>query len=170
MLKHFPVLKIIQTQLAQVAGMFVLWLLLTVGVGEVAAQYVQDWGMVEYIAVGAGLLLLFWWGVLSWRIRNRVILELQDLFVANQMIPFNFARLKGSMPWNVGFNLDKLIKASAHEYRSLIEKAKLSNQTLEKYVGTSVSEKAANKALNSELGGNCAGFTCCFPTCGDLPT
>ena len=153
MLKHFPVLKIIQSRLLKFAGMFAFWLFLTVGVGEVAAQFFQDWVTVEYIAVGAGVLLLFWWGVLSWRIRNRVALDLQDLFIANQMIPFNFARFKGSMPWNAGYNLERIIKASANEYKSLLEKTKLSNQTLEKYVGTSVSQKASNKALNSELGG-----------------
>ncbi len=153
MLKHFPVLKIIQSQLMKVVGMFTLWLFLTVGVGVAAAQFFQDSVTVEYIAVGAGFLLLFWWGILSWRVRNRVALDLQDLFVANQMIPFNFVRLTGSMPWSAGSNLEKLIKSSAQEYKTLLEKAKLSNQTLEKYVGTSVSERAANKALNSELGG-----------------
>lgn len=153
MLKHFPVLKIIQSQLMRVAGMFALWLFLTIGTGFLAAQYIQDWVTVEYVAVGAGLLLLFWWGVLSWRIRNRVALDLQDLFVANQMIPFNFGRFKGSMPWNAGFNLERIIKASANEYRSLREKATQSSKTLEKYVGTSVSEKASNSALQSELGG-----------------
>jgi class 3 adenylate cyclase len=153
LLQHFPVLKIIQSKALKVVGMFVFWLALTVGVGIVAAQFFQDPVIVEYIAVGAGLLLLFWWAVLSWRIRSRVALELQDLFVANEMIPFNFVRIRESMPWNAGHNLEKLIKASAHEYRNLVEKTKLSNKTLEKYVGTSVSEKATKSALQSQLGG-----------------
>ncbi len=137
----------------KIVGIIALWLFLTIGVGVIAAQFIQDQVIVECIAIGAGFLLLFWWGILSWRLRNQLALDLQDQFVTNQMIPFNFVRITGSMPWNAGSNLDKLIKASAYEYKSLIEKAKLSNQTLEKYVGTSVSEKAQNKALNSELGG-----------------
>jgi class 3 adenylate cyclase len=153
MLQHFPVLKIIQSKAMKVVGMFAFWLALTVGVGIVAAQFFQDAATVEYIAVGAGLLLLFWWAVLSWRIRNRVALDLQDLFVANQMIPFNFVRIKESMPWSASHNVEKLIKASAHEYTILRDKAQLSNKTLEKYVGTSVSEKASKGAQHSELGG-----------------
>ena len=133
--------------------MFVLWLILTVGTGFLAAQFITDWVTVEYIAVGAGLLLLVWWGIMSWRIRNRVALDLQELFVANQMIPFNFVRVKESMPWGAAANLQKVIKASAHEYQMLLEKAKQSNKTLEKYVGTSVSAKASKSALDSQLGG-----------------
>jgi adenylate cyclase len=153
MLQHFPILKTVLSNLKKTLGMLVLWLLLTVGVGFLAAQYIPDWVTVEYVAVGAGLLLLIWWAILSWRIRNRIALEIQELFVANQMIPYNFLRFKGSMPWNATSNLKKIIQASAHEYKNLLEKAKHSNQTLEKYVGTSVSEKASNQALKSELGG-----------------
>ena len=153
MLKQFPILKQIQSKIISVAGMTFLWIFLTLGVGLLAGQFIPDWVTVEYVSVGAGLLLLLWWGILSWRIRNRVALEIQELFVAHQMIPYNFIRFKGTMPWNVSSNLHKLIQGSAHEYRSLVEKALNSNQTLEKYVGTSVSEKASNKALQSELGG-----------------
>ncbi len=154
MLEHFPVLKDIQLKIKRGLGMFVLWLAFSVGAGAVAFQFSpENSATAVYIAGGAALLLFLWWVILSWRIRNRVALELQDLFSKNQMIPFNFIRIKGSMPWNAASNVEKLIQACANEYKSLSEKAKLSNQTLEKYVGTSVTEKAAKQALKSELGG-----------------
>jgi len=153
MLQHFPVLKNIQVHLKRLVGTVILWLLLTAGTGVVAAQFIQDPTVVQYIVLGAGFLLLVWWALLSWLVRNRLALEIQDLFAANQMIPFNFIKFKGSMPWNVSSNLEKLAKACVNEYKALHEKAKLSNQTLEKYVGTSVTERATKKALQSELGG-----------------
>ncbi|HJT25152.1 MAG TPA: adenylate/guanylate cyclase domain-containing protein [bacterium] len=153
MLEHFPVLKDIQIKLKRFLPTFVLWLLFTIGAGIVATQFNLDPTVVQYIAIGAGLLLLVWWAFLSWLIRSSLVLEVQDLFTSHQMIPFNFVRIKGSMPWNVSSNLERLAKACANEYKTLHEKAKLSNQTLEKYVGTSVTEHATKKALQSELGG-----------------
>jgi|SRR5579871_265108 len=153
MLEHFPVLKDIQNKVKRLVGTVILWVLLTVGTGIVATQFIPDPTVVQYIVMGVGALLLVWWALLSWLIRNRLALEIQDLFAANQMIPFNFIRFKSSMPWNVSSNLEKLAKACVNEYKSLHEKARLSNQTLEKYVGTSVTERATKKALQSELGG-----------------
>lgn len=153
MLEHFPVLKDIQLKIKRALGMLILWLAFSLGVGAVAAQFFTDSMTVQYLALGAALLLLLWWGILSWRVRNTVTLELQDLFVKNQMIPFNFVRIKESMPWSAASNLKKLTQACANEYKTLSERAKLSNQTLEKYVGTSVTEHATKKALQSELGG-----------------
>lgn len=153
MLQHFPVLKTIQTKINRIVPLFLGWLFLTILVGVVASQFMDNPPLVEILTLSAGLLLFFWGGFLSWRIRNRVLMDLQELFFANQMISYNFPKLKGSMPWNVGSLLERIIKASAQEYRTLTEKAKLSDRTLEKYVGTSVSEKAAKKALSSELGG-----------------
>lgn len=133
--------------------MALAWLFLTIASGIVAAQFFQDPVTVQVMAMATGGLLLFWGAFLSWRIRNRTLLKVQDLYFTNQMVPYTFPKRKGSMPWNVGLYLDQLIKASAQEYRTLMEKAKLSNQTLEKYVGTSVTEKATKKALDSQLGG-----------------
>ena len=153
MLEHFPVLKDVQSKLKSILGILVLWLVLTIGAGIAAAQFFQDSVVVQYIAVGAGVLLLVWWFILSWRIGNQAVMELQELFLKNQMIPFNFVKIRGSMPWSVSSNRQKLLRVAANEYKSLLEKAKLSNQTLEKYVGTTVTEKAAKRALDSELGG-----------------
>jgi class 3 adenylate cyclase len=153
MLKHFPVLQKLLPKLNAMVPIVVLWLLLTIGSGILAAQFIQDPVIVEGLALSIGALLLFWGAVLAWRIRNRILMDLQDLYFSNQMISYNFQKVKSSMPWNVGFLIEKLILGSAQEYRTLLEKAKTSNQTLEKYVGTSVSEKAAKSARGSELGG-----------------
>jgi hypothetical protein len=60
---------------------------------------------------------------------------------------------RGSMPWNVSGRREKLAHTAAAEYRKFLEQAKTSNQTLEKYVGTGVTERASKNALSSELGG-----------------
>ncbi|HVZ79557.1 MAG TPA: adenylate/guanylate cyclase domain-containing protein [bacterium] len=153
MLKHFPVLEKILPKLKAAFPMAVLWLLLTVGAGILAAQFIDDPVIVEVLALMVGALLLFWWALLAWRIRNAVLLETQDLFFTHQMVSYNFPKVTGSMPWNTALLMEKLVEGSAQEYRTLQEKAKLSNQTLEKYVGTSVTERATKKALGSELGG-----------------
>jgi adenylate cyclase len=69
------------------------------------------------------------------------------------MVPFSFDRIKGSLPWDVSVKRERLLRTCAGEYQKLVEKAKVSGQTLERYVGTSVSEKAAKDALGSQLGG-----------------
>jgi class 3 adenylate cyclase len=144
---------VIKTKFLRLAGLLILWLVLSVGVGIVAAQFIQGSVLVEWISIGTALLLLFWWLILSWRIGNGWLMDIQRIFAENQMLPFNFVRFTGSAPWSLSSNREKLIRASAAEYRKLVEKAKLSGQTLEKYVGTSVSEKATKGALQSELGG-----------------
>jgi class 3 adenylate cyclase len=153
MLKHFPVLAKILPKMMAMVPMVVLWLMLTIAAGVAAAQFIDNPAIVEGLALGVGGLLLFWWAVLAWRIRNTILLELQDLFFSNQVVSYDFPKVKGSMPWSASLLIEKLIKGSVQEYRSLQEKAKLSNRTLEKYVGTSVTEKATKKALSSELGG-----------------
>ena len=140
-------------KLTRPLGMAALWALLSLGVGIGAAQFYPNSNVPLYLTFGTALVLLFWWALLSWRIRNRVLLELQDLLAANQMIPFHFERFKGSMPWSVSSNLEKLVKACVNEYRTLKEKAQVADQTLTKYVGSSLTEKASKKALQSELGG-----------------
>ncbi|HEY5039721.1 MAG TPA: adenylate/guanylate cyclase domain-containing protein [bacterium] len=147
------ILQEIGLKIKRISGFLVLWVALSIGAGAVAAQFIEDPVHVEYIGVGTAFLLLFWWWLLSWRQKNRWLLDLQDLFIKNQVIPYNFNRITRSAPWSVSDNLQKLLKSAANEYRSLHEKVKDSNQTLEKYVGTSVSAKAAKMANNSELGG-----------------
>jgi class 3 adenylate cyclase len=149
----FPVLKEIRSKLKNLLGILALWLVLVLAVGITAAQFITDSVTILYITVGAAFLLLLWWFILSWRIRNLLFLEIQNLFMKNQMVPFNYGRVKGTMPWSVSAQLEKLASVSAGEYQGLREKAKQSSQTLEKYVGTGVTEKAAQHAMHSELGG-----------------
>jgi class 3 adenylate cyclase len=147
------IFQIIGSKIKRIAGFLILWIALSIGAGIVAAQFIQDPVQVEYIGVGTAFLLLFWWALLSWRQKNFWLLNLQDLFIKNQVIPYNFNRITGSAPWSVGDHLKKLLTAASNEYRSLHAKVKDSNQTLEKYVGTGVSDRASKKALSSELGG-----------------
>ncbi len=150
----FPVVKELQWKLKNIVTLLILWLVLVLAAGITAAQFFPDSSATYVsIAAGAALLLFAWWLILSWRIRNHAVLELQELLVANQMIPYHFVKLKGSMPWSISSNQKKLLAACDTECKALREKVKTANQTLEKYVGTSVTEKAAKKALQSELGG-----------------
>ena len=146
-------LKTVEAKVKRILPLLILWVLLTLTTAIVAAQFISDDVTVHYIGLGAAGLLLLWWVLLRWLMRSQWALDLQKTFVDNQMIPFNFVRFKGNMPWNVSSNHERLVRACAGEYRSLLEKVKNSNQTLQKYVGTHVSERASNKALNSELGG-----------------
>ncbi len=131
----------------------VLWVAMSVGVGFVAANYIEDILIVQYIGMGAFVLLGIWWFMVSWRLRHLWVGDLQDFMVQNKMVPYDFIKLKNIAPWSLSRNKGRLLRASAAEYRALMDKVKDSNQTLEKYVGTSVSAKAAKKAMNSELGG-----------------
>jgi adenylate cyclase len=119
----------------------------------VAAQFIEDSLTVQAIGVGAAFLLLLWWAILHWRQKNRWLLDLQGFLSKHQMIPFHFTRFEGGTPWGVANHQDRLLRSVAGEYQSLLAKAKASDQTLEKYVGTSVSEKASKRASESELGG-----------------
>ena len=146
-------LKTLQRKINNLLVPVILLVALSFGAAIAASQFTQDDMMVHYVGLGTAVILSIWWFFLSWRLGNRWLLDLQELFVKNQMIPFNFPRVKMSMPWSVTGLREKLITTSAAEYRKLVDNAKTSTQTLEKYVGTSVTEKASKKALQSELGG-----------------
>lgn len=141
-------------KLKNIVTLLILWFVLALAAGVTYLQFFPDSSATAVaVSIGAALLLFIWWFILSWRIRNQMVLELQEMLVANQMLSYNFTKLKGSMPWNVSSNRRKLLAACDNECKALREKAKAANQTLEKYVGTSVTEKATKKALQSELGG-----------------
>lgn len=137
----------------RIAGFLVIGAALSAGAGITASQFISESETVEYIVLATALVLSAWWFLLAWRQKNRWLLDLQEFFLANQMVPFNFVRFNGTMPWNLSSRQDKLIKAAAGEYRNLLERVKVSGQTLEKYVGTAVLDKASKRALDSELGG-----------------
>jgi class 3 adenylate cyclase len=145
--------KVVENQFKRIWGILFLWLGLSFGAAGTAAQFALGDVAVYAIGIGTAFLLLVWWAFISWRVKNGWLLDLQDLFSKNQMIPYNFSRIKGSMPWSVSTNRDKLVNTCAQEYHSLHEKVTVSNQTLNKYVGSGVSDKAAKSALQSELGG-----------------
>ena len=146
-------LGVVQGKVQRILPLLFLWVGLSLGSAIAAAQFISDDVTVHYIGMGAAGLLLVWWFLSRWLMKSQWALDLQKIFVDNQMIPFNFVRFTSNMPWNVSSNQERLVRACAGEYRTLLEKVKHSSQTLEKYVGTSVSEKASNKALKSELGG-----------------
>ena len=147
------VIKIVTAKVKRVLPQLILWLVLSVGSAVVASQFISDDVVIHSIGIGAGFLLLLWWFLLRWLLGSQWALDLQKVFVDNQMIPFNFVRFTGNMPWSVSSNKERLIRSCAGEYRTLLEKVKTANQTLEKYVGSSVTEMASKKALQSELGG-----------------
>ena len=146
-------LKVIQVKFNRIAGFLFLLAAISVGADITAGQFIQDPVAVDFIGFGTAALLLIWWFLLAWRQKRRLLLDLQDLLLKNEMLPFHYTKVKGAMPWSVSTRMEKLLATSANEYRTLRAKAKESNQTLEKYVGTSVTERAAKKALSSELGG-----------------
>jgi class 3 adenylate cyclase len=131
----------------------VLWVAFSIGAGFVASIYDVDIVMVQYIALGAFVLLGVWWFLISWRLRHLWLIDLQEFLIENKMVAYDFIRIKGLVPWSLSSHKNRLYRASASEYRSLMEKVKDSHQTLEKYVGTKVSANAVNKAMKNELGG-----------------
>ena len=144
---------IFKAKLSQLLGLLALWALLSLLAGIVAAQFLQDELVVQAIGMGTALLLLIWWGILQWRQKERWLRDLQEFLFKNQMLPFSFDRIRGTLPWNVTLHQERLLGACSIEYRNLVEKAKASGATLEKYVGTSVTERASKGALASQLGG-----------------
>jgi adenylate cyclase len=131
----------------------IFWVACSFGVGFIASLYIEDILVVQYIGMGTFVLLGLWWFLLTWRFRYLWLLDLQDFLTQNKMLPFDFIQVKAITPWGLSGKKGRLLRASAGEYRALMEKVKESNQTLEKYVGTNVSTRAAHRAVNSELGG-----------------
>jgi class 3 adenylate cyclase len=153
MLQHFPVLKTLKSRLQGLAGLSLLLAALCAVVGVLSARFIPDPVAVECLVLGAALLLIFWWMAVSWRIRNRQVRELREFLSSNQMVPYHFPPVGLLPPWEVSPLKDRLWRAAAGEFRNLREEAQRSAKTLEKYVGTSVTEKASQKAVRSELGG-----------------
>jgi class 3 adenylate cyclase len=145
--------KDIQDYLKGILPVLILLALCSIGAGIAASQFISDSVIVEVIFVGTVVLLLFWWGFISWRQKSDWVMKLQDMMSTNQMLSFTFTKIKSNMPWNVDHNRDRLMRAAAAEYQNLRDRAKETQQTLEKYVGSNVSSKATDKAGRSELGG-----------------
>ena len=131
----------------------ILWVALSIGAGYVASIYNVDIVTVQWIGMGAFLLLGVWWFILTWRFRHLWLLDLQDFLIQNKMLPFDFVKVKTIAPWGLSGKKGRLLRASAGEYSALMERLKDSNQTLQKYVGSNVSTRATQRAVNSELGG-----------------
>jgi class 3 adenylate cyclase len=134
-------------------GLLGLLILLCILTGVVADQLLDNPVEVEWIAVGAGVLLLLWWGIVMWTDKAALMADLQTSFLENQMLPSKYAKVKNYLPWTLGENQRRIIRTAAAEYRSLSDKARETQRTLERYVGTSVSAQAAQKAARFELGG-----------------
>ncbi len=147
------VLQVIKSRILKVLVPLALWLILGIGAGVAAALYIQDSVIVEYIGVGTAFLLILWWVFISWWIKSEWLLDIQNYMLENQILPFNFVKFKRCLPWTAGMQKEKLIRSVAGEYYNLREKAARTQQTLEKYVGTNITAKAADKANRSELGG-----------------
>jgi class 3 adenylate cyclase len=134
-------------------GLLGLLIFLCILTGVVADQLLDNPVEVEWIAVGAGVLLLLWWGIVMWTDKAALMADLQTSFLENQMLPSKYERVKNYFPWTLGENQRLIIRTAAAEYRSLSDKARENQQTLERYVGSSVSAQAAQKAARFELGG-----------------
>lgn len=134
-------------------GLLGLLLILAVLTGVEASQWIDKDDIVFWIAVGAGFLLILWWGIVAWTDRAGLMAELQTSFLENQMLPSKYERVKNFFPWSLGENQRLIIRTASAEYRNLVDKAKETQQTLERYVGSSVSDQAAQKAARFELGG-----------------
>ncbi len=134
-------------------GLLGLLVLLVILTSVEASQWIDNQEEVFWIAVGAGLLLLLWWGIIFWATKAAQMADLQTVFLENQILPFKYERVKNFLPWTLGENERLIIRTAAAEYRKLSEKAKETQQTLERYVGTTVSDQAAQKAARFELGG-----------------
>jgi class 3 adenylate cyclase len=139
--------------LKRIRGILFLWLFLSLGVVFVAAQFTQNSTVLGHFALGTALLLMAWWLLLAWLQKSRWLLDLQDFFTENNILPFNYIRFKGNSPFGLSENQERLLRTAASQYKALAEKTKETNQTMEKYLGAGVTDKAAKMAQQSELGG-----------------
>jgi class 3 adenylate cyclase len=145
-----------EKKLSKVTRLFpflILWIGFSFAAGFVASMFIEDVLVVQYIGAGTFVFLGLWWFLVSWRLRHLWVMDLQDFFIENKMLAYGFIRIKALSPWGLSAAKNKLLTASADEYRALMYKVSDSYQTLEKYVGTKVSANAVKKAMNSELGG-----------------
>ena len=131
----------------------ILWVAFSFGAGFIASIYIDNILIAPYIGAGTFVFLGLWWFLISWRLRHLWVMDLQEFFIENKMVAYDFLRIKALAPWNLSAAKSKLLIASADEYRALMYKVSDSYKTLEKYVGTKVSANAVKKAMNSELGG-----------------
>ncbi len=134
-------------------GLLGLLILLTILTSLEASQWIDNQEEVFWIAIGVGFLLLLWWGIIAWTDRAGLMADLQTTFLESQMLPSKYERVKNSFPWTLGENQRLIIRTAAAEYRNLVDRAKETQKTLERYVGSSVSDQAAQKAARFELGG-----------------
>jgi class 3 adenylate cyclase len=143
----------LQSILKRIRGILVLWLVLILAAVFAAAQFTEEIKALKTIALGTALLLMLWWLLLAWFQKSRWLLDLQDFFTENNILPFNYTRFKGNSPFNLSENQERLLRTAAGQYKALAEKTKETNQTMEKYLGAGVTDKAAKMAQQSELGG-----------------
>jgi class 3 adenylate cyclase len=130
-----------------------LWLVLVLAAVFTAAQFTEELKTLKAIAVGTALLLMLWWLLLAWIQKRRWLLDLQDFFTENKILPFNYIRFKSASPFGLSETQERLLRTAAGQYKVLSDKAKETNQTMEKYLGAGVTDKAAKMAQQSELGG-----------------
>ncbi len=142
-----------RSKLTRLFPFLILWVGFSFAAGFVASVYIDDILIVQYIGAGAFVFLGVWWFLISWRLRHLWVQDLQEFFIANKMVAYDFLRIKAITPWGLSDMKAKLLNASAGEYLALMYKVSDSYQTLEKYVGSKVSANAVKKAMNSELGG-----------------
>jgi class 3 adenylate cyclase len=143
----------IKSKFTRLIPFFILWVAFSFGAGFIASTQTDDILLVQYIGAGTFVILGLWWFLVSWRFRHLWLLDLQEFFIQNKMVAFDFIRVKGVALWSLSSHKARLLRAAASEYRVLMDRATDSNQTLEKYVGTKVSARAVQRAMNSELGG-----------------
>ncbi len=139
--------------LGRLLPFFIILVALGYGAGYVTALYTDDILAVHLVGFGMGALLLIWWILVIWRQQHLWLLDLQEFFIRNKMVPFSFIKFKALAPWNMARDEARLLRTAAHEYQHLIEKVKESNKVFEKYVGSNVSDKAVKQASQSQLGG-----------------
>jgi adenylate cyclase len=80
-------------------------------------------------------------------------MALQEFLWDKNLLPFHMRIFRGSMPWGIRSKRRELLQAVANKQEELIRKVEETNQTLERYVGTNVSQQAIQGAQHNELGG-----------------
>jgi class 3 adenylate cyclase len=146
-------LKNLLSHYSRFFGQMSLLFLLTILVGVVTSQFIENDVEIFWISVSAGVLLTVWWCIVAWIDRAGLMVDMQAYFLENQILPYRYERIKNHLPWMLGENQKKILRTAAGEYQNLQLKAKEAQQTMEKYVGSNVTNKAVAKAARNELGG-----------------
>ncbi len=145
--------KSIVVRIQDFVGFVLLWLFLSFSFYVIATKFTMDSYNAQTLAQIFALILLVWWFLVNWRSKVAFLYQLQEFLRERNMLPYHLPLFRGGMPWSLKPKREEILRATAGQYDTLTQKAAEANKTLEKYLGSNVSDQAVKSAGKNETGG-----------------